>query len=1175
MKQVPWHTAFFQTLLQRPVLLHTLFATCLVVGLIAYVRIPVQMMPDGLSAAGLQIYLTNPGSSAPENEERVARILEEQLRTLAGVESIDSSSRNDSVGIYVEFKADTDMNFAKAEVRDRIERARPMLPTSVRDIGIWSWSQSNLPVMFFALLHPGDSARTDFLVDNVVKNRLEAVDGVGRVEIWGALDDSMRILLDEDKVKAANLDLGALIKRLAADNFALPMGEVEDGGRRMLLRSDMRFRSPGEIETYPIGRGLTIGDIGHVESVKSVRERLFRIEGKYAYYGEVAKDGQANTVETAHRLKATIAALESDPQLRGEFQFLVLFNQGEFIETSLGSLKKTAWEGGAFAVIILFLFLWRVRLTLLVALSIPVSALLAIAWIYFSGGTFNVLTMTGITLAMGMLVDNSIVVIENIVRLRNDGVPAARACAEGTSEVGLAVLLSTLTSVVVFLPLIFMSENPQLRIMFGELGKPLCIALLASLFAALVFLPVQVIGSLGERSRRMNALAHALAPIGAVPARLLGFVFGGKYGLVRLVLTLLSSVERIVVPILAKLRYVLAAGAIALSAFAIAGMWNTRAAALAADPFVLGPGLDAFSLMFAMVGAGLAALAAATILLAVLPWARAHIGPLRPLPPTASNESVRPSIVDGIVRANRALVSWSLEHRMAATIAAVLALATIVIPASNMKVAAFGDDGDRSRVNFWVELEDNFTLWQAEEEMVRYEEFLETKRSEYGFSRIANRFGQTGGRLSLFWETPPPLEVLQRVQKDLEKSLPKYAGHRIQFVDDEGSDKESRSMVTFRLEGPDSDELARIGGEAVKLLESVQGLSSIRSPLANAPPVVRVKLDSELAQRMGVNAQSALENVSWALRGIELPSFQEPGRETPLLIQYDKAEAAGLSTLRDLDVYTADSPVPLSSFSDLEFGRMSRTIERHDGEASFSITARVSDPSRQYEASRGGRLALEALDLPRGYSIADEDLASTRQEDEMKEIQAALALSIVLVFLLMGILFESFLVPISALFTIPYAVLGSVWTLYVTGTAMDSVGWIGIIILVGIVANHGIVLIDRVYQLQRQGMERKEAVLTGCGNRVRPVLMTSLTAVMGLLPLALNESSGEGIDYRALAICVAGGISMSTVFTLWVVPLAYTVIEDMSRAFSSSIVWSLRPWQWRPTAAADWKENSG
>jgi multidrug efflux pump subunit AcrB len=1169
MKYDSWRSRFFRKLLERPVLLHTLFTTCLVVGLIAYVRIPVQMMPDGMTEPGLQIFLTNPGSSAPENEERVARILEEELRTLPGIEGVDSTSRSDSVGIFVQFKANTDMNFAKAEVRDRIERARPKLPTSVRDIGVWSWSQSNLPVMFFALLHPGDSARTDFLVDKVVKNRLESVDGVGRVEIWGTLDDSLRILLDEEKVKAANLDLGALIRRLAADNFALPMGEVEDGGRRMLLRSDMRFKSKEEIEHFPIGRGLTIGDVGHVESVKSVRERLFRIEGKYAYYGEIQKDGQANSVETARRLKTTIAALEADPQLRGEFKFLVLFNQGEFIETSLGSLKKTASEGGFFAVLILFLFLWRVRLTLLVALSIPVSALLAVAWIYFSGGTFNVLTMTGITLAMGMLVDNSIVVIENIVRLRNNGMPAAEACAEGTSEVGLAVLLSTLTSVVVFLPLIFMSENPQLRIMFGELGKPLCIALLASLLAALVFLPVQVIGSLGERSRHMKSLARVLAPLGGFPARVLGLVFGDKYGIVTLSLRALLGLERFVVPVLAKLRFVLAAGVIALTAYSIVGLSSTRRAVEDARPFVLGPTLGGSSLTMSIFCAGLAGVAVAMLVLFWLPWARSRLRAHTVSAGATDAAPARPSIVDAIVRANRALVSWSLEHRMAATIAAALALATIAFPAMNMRVAAFGQEGDRSRVNFWVDLEENFTLAQAEEEMVRYETFLETKRAQYGFTRVANRFGQTGGRLSLFWDTPPPAELMQRVQKDLEATLPKFAGHRIQFVDDEGSDKQSRSIVTFRLKGPDSDELSRIGAQAVKALEGVKGLSSIRSPLANAPPVVRVKLNSELAQRMGVNAQSALQNVSWALRGIQLPSFQEPGRETPLLIEYDKEQVAGLATLRDLDVYTADSSVPLSAFSDLEFGRMSRSIERHDGEASFTITARIADPSRQTDVSRAGRLALETLELPRGYSIANEDLASSRQDKEMKEIWGALALSIVLVFLLMGILFESFLVPIAVLFTIPYAVLGSCWTMYLTHTAMDSVGWIGIIILVGIVANHGIVLIDRVYQLQRDGMERTEAVLVGCGNRVRPVLMTSLTAVMGLLPLALNETSGEGIDYRALAICVAGGISMSTIFTLWVVPLAYTLIEDGTNAVARSVRFALRPVGWKRAPAED------
>jgi HAE1 family hydrophobic/amphiphilic exporter-1 len=232
---------------------------------------------------------------------------------------------------------------------------------------------------------------------------------------------------------------------------------------------------------------------------------------------------------------------------------------------------------------------------------------------------------------------------------------------------------------------------------------------------------------------------------------------------------------------------------------------------------------------------------------------------------------------------------------------------------------------------------------------------------------------------------------------------------------------------------------------------------------------------------------------------------------------------------------------------------MSRSIDRHDGEASFTITARVEDVSRQSEIARQGRQALGTLDLPRGYAIADEDLASTKQDQEMNAIKSAGLLSVVLVFLLMGILFESFLVPISVLFTIPFAVLGSYWTLYLTSTAMDSVGWIGIIILVGVVANHGIVLIDRVYQLRRQGLDRTTAVITGCGNRVRPVLMTSLTAVIGLLPLALTEPSGEGIDYRALAICVAGGISMSTIFTLWVVPLAYTLLDDISSLFAREV----------------------
>lgn len=1153
--------AFFRALLGRPVLLLTLFTTIVVVGVIAYVRIPVQMMPEGLTEPGLQIYVTNPGSSAQENEEQVARVLEEELRTLPRIEDIDSMSRTENVWLTVDFKSDTDMNFAKAEVRDRIERARPKLPKSVRDIGIWSWSKSNLPVMFFALLHPGDSKRTDFLVDEVIKRRLEAVDGVGRLEIWGTLDDSLRILLDEDKTKAARLDIGKLITRLSADNFAQPLGEVEDGGRRILMRADMRFTTPEEIESYPIGGGLTIGDVGHVESVKSIRERLFRIDGRYAYYGEVQKDGQANAVETCQRLEKAIAELEKDPSLGGEFEFLVLFNQGEFIQNSLAALTQTAWEGGFFAVVILFLFLWRARLTMLVAISIPISALIAIAWIFFSGGSFNILTMTGITLALGMLVDNSIVVIENITRLSRLGRSPFDACVEGTGEVGLPVLLSTLTTVVVFLPLIFMSENPTLRIMFGELGLPLCISLVASLLAALVFLPVQVRGALGPRPAFVEKIAARLAPVAAIPARTLAWLFACVRTPLGWSLRLAAATERALVPPLASLRYVIATGALALGALIVVRSWPAFELASQARPFALAPGLGRESLLLELAAVATAAVAVALIALFGLPWCRAHVGPLAR--EGTSGVPRGTSIVGFVVDANRALVTWSLRKRLLATACAFLAFASIVFPVMNMKVASFGRENDKSRLNFWVELEENFTIAEAETEMVRYEDFLQTKKSEYGFERIANRFGQTGGRLSLFWKNPPPAERLDMVKEDLELALPKLAGHKLQFLDEEGSDTETRTVVTFRLKGPDSEELNRLGAEAVRILESVPGLADLRSPLGNAPPVVRVRMESDVAQRLGVSARSALENITWALRGFQLPSYQEPGREVPLLIEYDSATAAGLSTLRDLNVWNGTSSIPLSSFADLEFDRMSRSIERHNGEASFTIQARVDNPSLQKSVADRGRLALGAIDLPRGYSFSEEDLASVKQSREMSDIVAALALSVVLVFLLMGILFESFLLPVSVLFTIPYAVVGAYWTLYLTGTAMDSIGWIGIIILVGVVVNNGIVLVDCVHGLRATGLERGAAIVEACAQRVRPILMTALTSVTGLLPMAMTEPVGEGIDYRALATCVAGGLTISTVFTLWVVPLAYTLIEDASKATSAKLLWSLRPWRTR------------
>lgn len=1145
---------FHAQLVARPVLLLVLFATVLVVGVASYWTIPLQLMPDGISNPGLQVFLTNPGASAQENEEEVARVLEEQFRTLPGIEDIDSNSSQDQVGLFLQFRADLDMDLAKAEVRDRIERARAALPSGVQEISIWSWSQSELPAMFFAVLHPGDSDRTDWLLESVVKRRLEAVDGVGRVEVWGALEDSLRILLDEDKVRAANLELSTLVTRLSADNFATPLGEIEDGGRRTMLRVDMRWRSPEEIEQIPVGEGLRIKDVGRVVAVKSVRENLFRIDGRYAYYGEVQKDGAANTVETCERLRAEFKALSNDPQLKGELEFLPLFDQGEFIQNSLDGVRATAIDGGVWAVVVLFLFLRRFRLTLLVAVSIPFSVLLTIAWQRFSGGTFNVLTMTGITLAMGMLVDNAIVVVENTVRLRAEGRSILEACTEGAGQVGLAVVLSTLTSVVVFAPIMFSGGNPTLTTILRELGIPLCISLLASLLAALVFLPVQLRGALGPRHPWLERWAVRLEPVGALPGRLCAagldhVLAGGRH-----LLTTIAWGLRGVLRPLAKLRWIAALVLGGLSAYAVWAALPLSALAKSVQPFAT-PGWNATMSMQAPVSLAVAGLVTMLAVIFGAPFAAAKLGV--PRSPAALPFAGVRSVVDLLALINTRILSWSLSHRIAACGVLGLIALSIAIPASSMKVASFAQDESRTRINVYVQLEDNFTLAQAAAEMKRYEDLLDSKKSDWGHARASDRFSRSGGRLSLYWDAPQPQEHFERVQRELKAALPKLAGHTVRFLD-EATNATDRSTVVFRLTGPDSESLQTLGLQVARDIELLPGVTEVRTPLSNAPPQVRVRVDSELANRLGVTPQSALQTISWSLRGFLLPRYQEEGRETPLIVEYDEEQAAGLATLRDLRIQQRAAPIPLAAIGSFEFGAAPRSINRSNGRASFDIVARVSDPAQRSSVSEAGRVLVDSLGLPRGYELARAELADAQAAEEMRDLQAALLLSIVLVFLLMGVLFESVLLPVSVLATIPFAVVGAYWALYLTGTQMDSIGWIGIIILVGVVVNNGIVLVDNIARLRSEGTARVQAILEGTAMRVRPVLMTALTSVIGLVPLAITEPQGESIDYRALATAVAGGLTISTIFTVTAVPLAYLLIDEMAEALRLRWRWAVR-----------------
>jgi multidrug efflux pump subunit AcrB len=1148
-------SGFFHGLVNRPITLLVLFVALLVIGVISYVRIPLQLMPDGLTEPGVWVEIFHPGASALENEEKVARPMEEQLRTLTGVKNINSNSGENSVGIWVSFDVSTNMDFAKAEVRDRIERARGSMPTTVREIGIFTFSMDQIPIVWMALLHPGDSERNDFLVDNVITRRLEAVDGVGRIDVDGLLDDSVRILLDEERVFAANLDIGGLIRRLSSDNFSLPMGEVTDGGSRIMLRSDMRFSSPEEIANYPIGNGLRLNDVGRVIHAKTVRNRLAKIDGAYSFEAAIYKDSQANTVATCKRIEETLAGLREDPRL-ADFEFLVLWNQGETIEGSLNQLKQTALWGGGLAIIVLFVFLRRVRTTLAVALSIPFSVILSVTVLYFAGGTFNLLTMCGITLALGMLVDNSVVVIENVARLRAKGLDPRNAAVVGARDVALAVSLATLTTIVVFLPMIFMTENPILRLMFAELGLPLCIALAFSLLGALVFLPVMASRIGGGRGRVTTGIAHLLAPITRLPVRLVACLIGGVRALWFAGVRGAFALNRIALGLLAPIRWVVVLGVIALLAMQVLRVTNLM---LPFEERMKAFGADGKASPLLLTIAGASALGAALIALLALPlWnRRPKLPPQRPAAFVPQGDSM----IDFMVRSNQALVAWSLKHRILAVFFAFVAfLSGCVVKETQMEMTAFGEDEDTGRLTIEVDLEENFTLEEADREMAHYDAFFEERKEQYGFEHISTSFRADGGRVRLYWGRGNTRENLEATRRDVIENLVVPPGHTVRYFEDEAAeDSRSKNVVTWRIVGPDSEELERYGLQAIALLEGLPDLTSLQSPLEDAPGQVQVVMDSEQANSLGVTADMALDNIAWALRGWQLPRYQEEGREIPLILEYDEEELAGLSTLKDLQIFTGNSVVPLASFAQLEFTSGSRQIRRRNGQVSFTIRGRVESPLHQKKVSDAGYEILRGeLDMPRGYAIGEEDLISNRADEEMKDILLALVLSGVLVFLLMAILFESLLLPLSVLTTIFFAYTGAIWTLFLTGTVMDSIGWIGIIILVGVVVNNGIVLVDRIHGLRDQ-LDRTQAVLEGCATRVRPILMTALTTVIGLLPMAMAQPTGNGIDYRALATCVAGGLAISTFFTLWVVPVAYTVLDDLAHVLTLRLKWALRP----------------
>jgi HAE1 family hydrophobic/amphiphilic exporter-1 len=1032
----------------RPVTIVMILATILVVGFIALGRIPLALFPEGYEGNQLYITARYPNASPRDVEEKVTRKIEDILGTVPNIKRLTSYSSNGSCYVRVELQTGTSLRATYALVTDRMDRVKPLLPDDVDRIDVRRFDQSQAPMMNLIAAVPPTIEDAAYRLENFVKPALQRIEGVGNVEIYGTSTREVQIELLDDRLRSHRIDVATMLGTLRNQNFAISGGYVIDGGRKIYVRSMGRFTTIEDIAAIIVDneRRLRLSDVALVRFRPPRREYVYRVDGQPAIGIQITRDSTGNIERISREVRATLVDLQKLPQLKG-VQFNIFFDQGIQVKQSIDNLADSGLWGGIFAALIIYLFLRAPRMTAILTLSIPLSLLCTIIALFFTGWSLNVATMMGLLLAVGMVVDNSIVIVENIYRLRQEGLEATRASIVGAGEVGLAVVMSTFTSIVVFLPLILMKGGGDFSFWMLRLGLPVIASLLASLLIALIFVPLAA-------QRLSRGRQHP------------------------------------------ELR--------------------------------------------------------------VITWVR-----------------------DRYVAA----LHWVLHHRIETLLVVVAAMATLPYAQSKIRMPTGGLGGSGETTFYlYFNLPTGGTMERADAFFTQVEAFLTANATRYNFDRMETRFSYNNGRIQLrlrddtsqqwfisAWDSFVRTDLARRVQglfniqpkpapmdrSDIEADFRekfKMPAGITQLGRPTGGGGNTESGMSINLYGEDTGTLLQIAEEAVRRLRGIPGLLAVDIDTERGGQELQVQLDRDRARRLGIDPRSVSSGIGYTMRGQEVGRFPGPdGRELRIFAQLGEADRAGLDDVRGM-TFRSDTgiEIPLETLADLRVSRTLGQIRREGRQTMIQITAKAprADSRRLFEAVDK---AMADFEMPRGYRW-DKGREFREASEQEKAMLFAGALAITFVFLLMGLLFESFVLPLAVIIAVPFAYLGVVWTLYLTETPLDMMARIGIVILVGVVVNNAIVLVDMANRLRAEGMDRFSALIDAGRHRFRPIMMTTLTTVCGLIPMALGTSKAVGLPYAPLGRTMIGGLLAATLLTLVIVPLFYALLDDL-REFVGRI-WS-------------------
>lgn len=1025
--------SLYSSAVKRPIMTTLCFVTVIILGLFSLAKLPIDLYPD-IDTNSLMVITMYPGASAKDIEQNVTKPMENALNSVEHLKHITSTSRENTSVITLEFEYGYDIDVLTNDVRDKIDMVKSMLPDDSENPIIFKFSTDMIPICLLSVQADESMPGLYKILDDAVANPLARVDGVGSVSISGAPKREIHVYVDPNRLEAYNLTVETISSVIGAENRNVPGGSFDIGSNTYALRVQGEFEESEQLRNIPVGsyNGKTIflRDVARVEDSLEERTQQTYIDGKQGAMIIIQKQSGANSVEISDKVMEMLPSLEKN--LPSDIKIGVIVDTSDNIRNTIGSLAETVLYALLFVMIVVFIFLGRWRATLIIVITIPVSLIASFIYLFATGNTLNIISLSALSISIGMVVDDAIVVLENVTTHIERGADPKQAAVHGTNEVAVSVIASTLTLIAVFFPLTLVTG--MTGVLFRQLGWMVTIMMIISTTCALSLTPMLCSQWLRLRDKDKNKGAAANKKK-----------------------NLYSYIEK---------------------------------------------GLDNFDSAYARLLGNVVVHRGRTILICL-----------------------------GIFVGSIFLMKF---------------VGTEFIPTQ-----------DNGRLGVNLELPIGSRVEEAEESTRRLDSLWRAKYPEIlvssytvGPASSDNTFASLSDNgahiVSMNIRLSDPgdrtrniTEIAESMRKDIDDNFPEFKKAQVMVGGGRGAGMGGQSTVDFEIYGYDFDETDKVARDLQQILRGINGTADVTISRSDYQPEYQVDFDREKLAMYGINLQTAAYYLRNRINGATASQFREDGEEYDIKVMYSPEHRTQISDIENIQIYTNQGkPVRLKELGKVVERFTPPTIERKDRERIITVSAVVDGvPLSQVVAD--AQAEIDNLKLPSGISIG---IAGSYedQQDSFSDLLLLGVLIILLVYIVMAAQFESLTYPGIIMTSLLFAFSGVFLILWITGHTLNIMSMIGAIMLIGIVVKNGIVLIDYISLNRERGMSIRRAVIDGGRSRLRPVVMTTLTTILGMVPMAVGTGQGAEM-WRPMGVAVIGGLTFSTILTLLFVPVLYCV----------------------------------